>query len=62
MIYGCNNYQKSYFIFTEKDIKDLAYFVEDRFGKIFKYDEEYKQFYMLEGGTVVFHPQEVIKL
>ena len=25
-------------------------------------DEQYKQFHMEEGGTVVFHKQEVIKL
>ena len=62
VIYGCNMYQKSYFLFTEKEVKDLAWWVEDKFGKIFKYDEQYNQFHMEEGGTVVFHKQEVIKL
>ena len=46
VIFGCNMYQKTYFLYTEKEVKDLAWWVEDKFGRIFKFDEQYNQFHI----------------
>jgi hypothetical protein len=62
VIYGNNMYQQSIFLMTDKPIKDLAYFVEDKYGEILRFDEQYNIFYLVEGGSVVFRKQEVLKL
>ena len=62
VIFGQNMYQSSTFVLTEKPIEDLAYWVEDKYGEILRYDEQYKIYYLVEGGNVVFRPQEVLKL
>jgi hypothetical protein len=62
VVYGNNMYQSSIFLMTDKPIKDLAYFVEDKYGEILRFDEQYNIFYLVEGGSVVFRKQEVLKL